>query len=393
MVAPLGKSIAFLADDPPIREDVHGWGLSRVNGRFIEALRDHLSVIACGSSGLYSLDDLPQDQRSITTMWGAQTRARRLGKRIFKSAYDDEADFTRSLPTIARRIRDSRTDVVFSPCGIDPKALRHLVAVKDACRIPVAAYLVDDFLDGATLSGNREAHGLAVSRVPDWLRRIDKLFVISQGLQERVWDLYSLESTVLPLPYVTPDAAATTAVKDQIIFVGNLSHFYIDGLRDLADALDDLRRDGIAMKLRLTMPSAEMARDALGARDSIECRQCPGPDALRDEIASSVAAFAPYSFDDRYSVMVATSFPSKMLDYLSAARSVVSYGPAYSTSARYFSHHGLESSITDRDPQRLKASILDSRQASHGHGADYRRVLQSQHSPARIADQIVASLF
>jgi hypothetical protein len=389
------KAIAFVADDPPIRDDVLGWGLMRVNSRLVGALGGSVKGISCSSLGLYSPADLPAATRAKTWMWGRPTHWQRWTKRLFGVTTLTTRSFDGHLAATSQAVRDSGADVIFCPCGVDPAALGRAVAVKRATHLPLAVYFVDDFLDGALLAKNAVAYALARDRVPGWMKEIDRAFVISDGLKERFDALYGTDAIVLPLPHgadALAPASVAGGVKDQVIFVGNLSHFYAPGLRELAMALADLRRRGIDITLRFTMPSRESVQEIVGTAEGIECRPCATSNELRNEVATSIAAFAPYSFADEHAVMVKTSFPSKMLDYLSSARLILAHGPAYSTAARYFAENGLDAAITEPGAGALADLIEGSRDASHSQSASYRHALLTNHAPADIARRIHAGL-
>ncbi|MFM5955821.1 MAG: hypothetical protein ACKOQ2_01425, partial [Dolichospermum sp.] len=98
-------------------------------------------------------------------------------------------------------------------------------------------------------------------KVPYWLSESQKIFVISDGLRQLLLERYKLDSVVLPLPYELPQDSLNLEVvheSNQIMFVGSLSHFYVDGVRQLAEILDEINQSlNTSITLRLTSCTIE----------------------------------------------------------------------------------------------------------------------------------------
>ena len=78
--------------------------------------------------------------------------------------------------------------------------------------------------------------------------------------------------------------------------------------------------------------------------------------------------------------MVSTSFPSKSLEYLAYARSIVVFGPDYGVATKVFREAGLPSVVSS--PEELEGAINSHLQAWPEHSAVYRRYLVEAHSLA-----------
>jgi hypothetical protein len=100
--------------------------------------------------------------------------------------------------------------------------------------------------------------------------------------------------------------------------------------------------------------------------------------------------FLPYSFDEKLRTMVTTSFPSKSMEYLAYARSILVHAPDYSNSARFFARADLPTVTSS--PQAMERVIRDHLIAAPDHSAVYRSYLERYHSPAAVRDTLLHAL-
>jgi hypothetical protein len=385
--------LAIISDDPPIADDVIGSGLTRVNTRLFLGLRDSIGLIVCGSQGYrYSGTDLHPELRKLCIINGPFTFIVKLIYRILPGIDIENLDYFSKFWLVKSKIQASGANYIFCVCGVDPHGLSRGYHLANNNSLPFAVYLVDDFLSGAELSGNKKNFELAVRDVPGWLKRADKIFVISEGLRERIKILYNIDSIVVPLPYEADEKVYPQIKHDkyhQILFIGSLSHFYLDGLRELITIINELNEEGFEpIKLRLTIADT----DKLGSLNNVIYKPCKNDFDLKTEIRSSLICFAPYSFDEKYNLMVSTSFPSKILDYLSAGKYILVYGPHYSTSVKYFRENDLNEVISLHDPAQVKRNILQQISEPRDFSETYREIIKQNHSIQKIASLIILSI-
>jgi len=385
--------LGIICDDPPVNETVIAHGMCRVNARLIRALSHSITQVATATySNGYRYQDLIPDiqDRYISTEF-PRLLQKGLG-RFLPQIRNRSIAFHFKLSYLVKQLHQTETDWVFCPCGANPTSLERGVKLAQASNLPLALYLVDDFLESAILSGNQHNLQLAQQQVPQWLEKTEKVFVISPGLRQLLLDRYGIDSVVLPLPYELPPAPpAIPSLTDQIIFVGSLSHFYIEGLKQLAALLDQFHQEtGTFIALRLTTSNSNHAKKVIGNFHCLRCQPCHTPTELYQEIASSLFCFAPYSFEKKYEAMVRTSFPSKMMDYLAASSLIVVYAPAYSSSAQYFNQHNLPLWIDNQ--AALHEVIIEQLQQRQHYGTSYREVVQRYHALAFIRNTIIGTL-
>ncbi|MFM6070803.1 MAG: hypothetical protein ACKPB9_04330, partial [Dolichospermum sp.] len=353
--------LAFITDDTPVDEQVMAHGMCRVNTRLLRALDQYVSLAITNlySNGYQHKHLLKEIQNKYVLMTFPYWVQKILG-RFFPKLRSSEFAFQLMLPTLVKRLRHTEANWIFCSCGADPKILDKGFQLAQASNLPLAVYLVDDFLESAILSKNLDNLKMAQEKVPYWLSESQKIFVISDGLRQLLLERYKLDSVVLPLPYELPQDSLNLEVvheSNQIMFVGSLSHFYVDGVRQLAEILDEINQSlNTSITLRLTSCTIEYANQIIGKFQCLRCKPCSTMMELYQEIASSLFCFAPYSFDKKYETMVKTSFPSKTMDYLAYAKLIVLYAPDYSTSSQYFAENGL--SVCVNNATELREIII-----------------------------------
>jgi hypothetical protein len=200
---------------------------------------------------------------------------------------------------------------------------------------------------------------------------------------------YGISPTTLPLAF-EPGARPTPAVKNQIIFLGGTNFLYAAGLHDLFKTVERIRANGSDLTVRLTVPTHIAVKD-LGTLPSFVISEPIGTaDGLANEIAASLFSFLPYSFDPQNKPMVSTSFPSKSMEYLAYARSIVVYGPDYGVATQYFQKASLPfvaSSVTELE-KTTKAHLT----LQPDYSARYRQYLAAAHSVASVRKIICSNL-
>lgn len=381
------KIIAY-AEDFPAAEHVVSHGLSRVNGRLLDCLRPELDALLANRCGYWWQDaDLATGLKKVRQppAW-----LRRMNRFLSDHA---PGFFPESELIIAwARMRGGlqKGDWLFCPCGSQPEPAIRAGLLARKLNLKLALYLVDHFEAAHRLRYGSEIPEALLHQTHEVLGQADAVFTITRELAEHIQPHCRIEPTVLPLPYPQTNPALSNQLRKQILFVGNASHFYLDGLCDLVEALESLPTKDKAT-LRITLGKRDQLPPALRDSSLVETGPNGGSEELGGEIAGSVFCYLPYSFDPKFREMVTTSFPSKLLDYLAHAKSILCYAPEDSTSARYFAHHGLETALTIRDGNKLKAVISRLIQKTSDCSDSYRKALLS-HDPRTIRNTILETV-
>jgi hypothetical protein len=85
--------------------------------------------------------------------------------------------------------------------------------------------------------------------------------------------------------------------------------------------------------------------------------------------------------------MVVTSFPSKLLDYLSSSRSILLYGPDYCEAKRYFVDNRLPTIVTEK---AMLVAVIRSLIVEPPNNASRYRAALSGHGPERFRERVAS---
>jgi len=224
--------LGFITDGTPVNEEVMAHGMCRVNTRLLRALDEYVALVATTIySTAYQRKHLVKEIQNKCVLIAFPYWLQRTLGRFLPQLRSQEFAFYSILPSLIKRLHKTEANWVFCSCGADPKILDKGFQLAQASGLPLAIYLVDDFLESALLSENQENLKIAKEKVPYWLSKVERIFVISDGLRQLLLERYKVNSIVLSLPYELPQKPVdlnSVQKNDQIIFVGNLSHFYID---------------------------------------------------------------------------------------------------------------------------------------------------------------------
>lgn len=390
--------IAIYTEDLPVKEEVYASGMNKVNNRLFKALYKHTTIIFSGSQFQISNHEFVDNEiKNKLYFHSINLGYPNVIKKIISKIYNSSLVFSIKLILIKFKVRSTNTSWIFCPCGVDPKGLKRAVTISKFCKIPLAMYLVDDFLSGAILANNEKNLKIAEHDVFRLLNCVSKIFVISEGLKRRVKQLYNLDSVVLPLPYQLPQNKLSNYNGEdnryQIMFVGSISHFYIDGLVEMAEVIEKINMENkFNIKFRFTQKRVSSVKRLVGDFKCIESIPCETSEELYKELSNSLICFVPYSFDLKYKEMVSTSFPSKTLDYLSASKNILVYAPKYSTSVEYFKKYNLDTILDVKNKSKLYDVVLGQIKKRCDYSNKYRDIVSKVHSLDNIKNILIKEL-
>lgn len=362
----MGRLLLY-TEDPPLRDGLVATGLSRVNRHIVRSLASDLAGSVLGSlsirRGIVAADLDPLIADSLE--WAVQINSPKA--RI--------AEITRRAIHLTTRISAPRmaairsrfqgmSDLILTPVGTNVAPLRRALQVGESLGVPVLPYLVDDPVANAKIGGQNAE--LVNRSLRQSLANCLPALCVSEGLAQEYSTAGRLELGVAPLPFESTCPSSREAERcADIVFIGNASHFYQDGLLDCAAALSSMTNPLRRSRLVCTIGGAFIEKLRELYPSVVEVRSCDSDEDLRTLIASAACAFVPYSFDSQFRPMVTTSYPSKMLECLASARRILVYAPEDSTVAIEAGDIGFETLLVERSAARLGAllrQIVDSNQ-------------------------------
>lgn len=388
------KNIALYLEDPPTRDGVVSTGLSRVNRHVIAALGERLVLTVLSDLRLRNavrMVDLDQAvahkhmwalRLAPVRPWSIDAWRRAAGMYVSLSSTQ--------LKAVANAQKSAEINVLMVPVGTDVGAISRGLQIGDALRVPVMVYMVDDPIADAALRGRlwSKAQVDALSSV---LRSCSRVFAITPGLARVLGDRHGVEATCLPLPYVPAATMPSDAhATSDVVFIGNTSHFYRDGLVDCAEAIGRLRHQGLPVRLVCTLGGefVEGLRKRWGD-DTIAVVPCPTDADLARCLSGALAAFAPYSFAEKFGDMVRTSYPSKLTEYLAHSARIIVQAPRDSSAAVLLAAHGLPTLLNCPGPDPLADVIAELFTKRPDCRYQYRHWLCNYHDPNRFVTALI----
>lgn len=212
-----------------------------------------------------------------------------------------------------------------------------------------------------------------------WIRPIDRwlarrlgrlmfrqargVIVPNEALRSEVEMRHGAKATIVlnPFEHLAPPAIESprqAGGEVAILFSGAIYHVNAGAFRNLVGALALPGMERVRLHLYTAQSCEELAAyGILGERVVVHPHVPPSEAALLQQRADIL--FLPYAFDSPVPEIIRTSTPSKMSDYLAAARPILVHAGADALVCAYFRAHrcGI---VVDRDePSALAAAIAE----------------------------------
>jgi hypothetical protein len=383
-------NVAFWTEAPPLPSEAAG--IHGVAKHFCEALAPRFS---CVITHLFQRSIQPAPVTAAAaglpvilypdcSRWGLRRLSLTLGWCV------DLILFTLYLPLLLRKLHCQKVQRVFVLAGADAWFLIQLRIFQCFSSLSIDLYLVDEIENWVKRQDRHPLKSVARPLLESTLKASDRLFAISPGFTEHLYEQYGLRATWLPLPSATPPAAYVPlqdAPQDAhyLTFLGSFSFLYRSALEQIYETLStlnqSLKEGDKPWKLQvLTFSNGSDFLQNLADSRWIEIRQGLSDSACEEMLRSSMACLLPYSFEPSERTMVSTSFSCKILDYLKSGRPILTYGPADASLPRFFKEQGWPLSATTR------SELFDVLKSLSEHDAEatierYRQTWDARHSP------------
>ncbi len=375
------NKIAVLTDNMPIKEEVYGYGMYKVVNRLLKALG--------GVADTVIITDRNYDAVKIdSALEGKIVTANKFHNMNHKFS---DICFLIETGRAISSLRKKGIRKVFIPLGADYEELKRAYLLSRVYHMNVSVYIVDDFIEyQRKIIGNAEGFKLE-QRVVKYLKEINRIFVISKGMKERIDSLTGKRTILLPLPYeVREKDIMNGAVQSQIMFIGSINKLYIQGIKDIAEVVDKVNREKeLNIKLLFTYKNATEVKRLVGNYKCICSQRFEEEGELRKEMRKSMFCIMPYSDDDAFALLQRTSFPSKLIEYMSSARFIVVYGNDQNAAQQYFDENNLPQVIHGRDKDLLEKCIVKLMEEPADYGKAYTNVLKKRHSFKCIREKLI----
>ncbi|MBI2910187.1 MAG: glycosyltransferase [Chloroflexi bacterium] len=256
-------------------------------------------------------------------------------------------------------------------------------------RRPLFVYCFDAWRELAVGRVDRVMAFLFERRV---LSHAASVFVMSEALQGFYRQKYGLSTVMLPHPvdrslYDANGKSPRPVGKEcRIVFTGVIHSPQLDSVKRLAEVVNSLEN----AKLALYTPNSphELAAAGVGGRN-VEYGFVESTDVPRVQQEADVL-FLPMAFNFPNPALIATASPSKMPEYLAAARPILVHAPSYSFIADYARKHGFGLVVDKPDEKELKAALLSlmNDQELRGSLAEKGRALAQHHDLESVSNRL-----
>lgn len=378
------EKIAFLTDNMPIKDSTYGFGMHKVVNRMLIALNSTVDIFIC--------TDINYAEKKIDSRLANKIVVINKFHAVQNNIYKNIC-FSFQVLRVMFELRQKGIKKVLIPLGADYHELQRAYIIAHFFHMEVSIYVVDDFLEYQREIVKNELNYEKLNfHVARYLQEMKYIFVISEGMKKRILSVCGRKSTVIPLPFDYREIKYDKNERDkqQIIFLGGINSLYNEGLRDIAEVIDQINREkGLNIKLLFTYRTAKEVKHLIGNYDCIASRRIEDEDVLRQEIKNSLFCFMPYSDKESLFIMQNTSFPSKLIEYLASARSIVVYGNIVNSAQQYFEKNSLQYVVYGRDKAKLKGIILNHINEDIDYSKEYVEVLKRNHSFGKVSKKIL----
>lgn len=236
---------------------------------------------------------------------------------------------------IERRVGDFRPDIIYA-WAADSLWSRTVEEVARRYRLPYVIHFMDNQFEAVPVTNLQRALAPAFrDNLTRIVRGASEFFTISEAMGEayrRHWDrpyeVYrgTIDVGAWPWPNATPP------VNDGVFrvgFAGSVDRSQLQGLRNVAVALDALTAQGRPAKLVLYLTDyyARMVAPAMAGLKVVEIREHPSSAELRERFGSMDALVLAYAFDDDSIHYYRYSFATKSVAYMLSGRPILVHGP------------------------------------------------------------------
>jgi glycosyltransferase involved in cell wall biosynthesis len=255
---------------------------------------------------------------------------------------------------------------------------------------PFAVYFMDVYVEGLP-------RGRSIARVIEHLvgRRASVVFAMSEPHREHLAARFRRAQVVeLPHPYEEEIEVDGPALHGEpaIVFTGAVYDAQADAIRRLIRVLDTLPSLDPHLYLFSQTSVDDLAREGIREGERVHVRQATRSESRAAQRAAGVL-FLPLAFDAK-SEVVSTASPSKMPEYLAAARPILVHAPPFSYVVRYAREHQFAEVVDSTDEEALAHAIerltRDERRRAELVGAA-RETLEPHRAP-RVAETLRLSL-
>ncbi len=267
------------------------------------------------------------------------------------------------FPKVLAIARENPTSPIFAPIGSSASLLWRVLLLKLFTRNRMWLYFVDDIEFISKRLARPFELACAKLLLPAAIKSADRVFVISEGLGKAYLDRHGVSHRLI-LPcfrtIVPPPRKHEKDSKEFIfVFSGGLSFLYNDTLLLFQSAIRKFNLTQPPRGCRLIIQTYSPKSQFLSIGFDETVTEYRTSESRGDFLSYREADcfLIPYSFDPEATVMVSTSFPQKVAELLQMSRSILFFGPTYSSVISFFQKAGLPHVVDSSEPHAIGKAI------------------------------------
>lgn len=319
---------------------------------------------------------------------------RRLGRLVLSLGLWELVFRPKLSPELRRFIQEFSPDVILAQ-GFDLSFTWLPIQIHDQFGVPITTIIVDDwepylYQDAPRFLGIRGVVRRAFVRL---LRKSDRRYCISAQMAREYGERYGLAFEVLMQTdhrqlFNSGRAKPLDPYRFVVAYSGSLGLKRWEGLRDLADALSTLSKQGVSGELRVYAPS--LPAEAVSLQRHPVVKLFPHlPDAqVLPALAEADVVFLPESFDKAICEYIRLSVSTKAHLYMMTGAVPLVYGPAGIGTVEYARNEKWGMVVCEQGTEGLRSalrSIMDDRAMADHIVGTALKVFEANHAPASCA--------
>jgi len=203
---------------------------------------------------------------------------------------------------------------------------------------------------------------LAYFLEPKLFESASKIFVMNEALQEYYQKKYKREIFVIhnsiPIQKSKPELLLNHSEPYKIVFTGTIYWPQLDAIKNLIKAVENIQNPKVQLYLYTPHDKGYLKRR--GIFESKKIIFATGLPFEMPEIQKSAdILFVPLGFKTKYPLLINTSSPGKLYEYLISGRPVLIHAPRGSYISEYAKGHNFALVVDEENIEKLKEAITE----------------------------------
>jgi glycosyltransferase involved in cell wall biosynthesis len=266
-----------------------------------------------------------------------------------------------------RQVREFAPDVIYSLLG-SVRIVRLVSDLSVRYSVPVVAHFMDDWLSTYSSSGPSITTTIQRMILNRLTYQAMKKSTIGLSIGDLMAEEYSRRFGIPFTAFMNPVLLPSSDSLNRLISKEDVTFIYVGGfhlgryenLVEIGQAIANVRKQGITVKLLIYAPSTDIEQYSAGLRnDGVEICGTLAPQDVHTALLQADVAVHVESFLDKFSCYTRLSVSTKLPQYCAASLPILAYCPNQVASSQYVqeSHCGI--AVGHKNITMLEDAIRD----------------------------------